>query len=584
MDRRIRRTVVLLFLSGCSASAAAATNVFYHDLATGRSTFDTLITGLGGTVSTDKLSGMTSGVDTWVRTDFTITASSTRSVSTPFTGSSVPDNDGQGISMTAATLGTNPPGSLSASGLDFTFNSAVNAFAVELNDWATCCYPTRLYISFDDGPAILVGEAFSSGDNPGYSDGINTFIGAIDDSDTFSKVTFWGEAAGGDVLYGGGIIRWSLLPIGALEGISVYDSAVALSNTPAYGAAVVIDDTPDLQQLFTDAGLSTDREVSDGVTQTLPLLVGSSTVPTLNALSGINKVIQARLEINQGMSSGDDFSEDRYLWMKPFGSWIEHENRNQVFGFDANTWGLIMGADTAASDSVRLGLAIAYARSDVDSKSAPAPHDIDIDMYQILGYGSRDLGENTELNFQLGFGYNRNDGNRTIAFTNTVAHSSYNSYTAHLGIGLAHAYQINDNNRVFAALRADYTRIEDESYMESGAGLLNLSVDDRSADELIVGVDGKLIHKLNEDTNLHANIGLGYDFLNERASVTSVFAGAPGSSFTTDGLKPSPWIGRAGLGFVHNTPEGTEITLRLDTEFREDFLNNTASLKARWMF
>jgi outer membrane autotransporter protein len=584
MDRRVRSALASLFLSTCCGSVAAATNVFYNDLANGRNTFDTLITGLGGTVSTDKLSGLASGVDTWVRADFTITASSNRSVSTPFTGSSAPDDDGQGITMTAATLGANPPGTLSASGLDFAFGSAVNAFAVELNDWATCCYPTRLYISFDGGSAILVGEAFSSADNPGFTDGINTFIGAIDDSSTFSTVTFWGEANGGDVLYGGGVIRWSLLPIGALSGPSVYNSSVAQSNSPAYGAAVVIDDTPALLQLFSAAGLSTDQEVSDGATQTLPLLVGSTTIPTLNTLSGINRVIQARQDVNRGMSSGDDFSEDKYFWMKPFGSWIEHENRDNVFGFDANTWGLIVGADKAISDSTRLGFAVAYASTDVDSKSAPAPHDVDIDMFELIGYGSRNLDQDTEVNFQIDLGYNWNEGKRTIAFTSTQASSDYDSYTAHLGVGITRAYQVNDKSRLFASLRADYTYIKDESYRESGAGLLNLDVDDRSSDELIIGVDGKLNHKINEDTDFQANLGVGYDLLNERASVTSTFAGAPGLSFTTDGLKPSPWVGRAGLGIVHNTPEGTEITLRLDTEFRDDFLNKTASVKARWPF
>ncbi len=584
MDKMFHKLITLLFFVGYTGCAAAATNVFYYDLATGRTTFDNLITGLGGTVSTDKLSGMATNVDTWVRADFTITASSNRAVSTPFTGSSVADNDGQGITMTAATLGANPPGSLAASGLNFTFTTPVNAFAVELNDWATCCYPTKLYISFDGGAAILVGEANAPSDNPGYGDGVNTFIGAIDDSSTFSQVTFWGEADAGDVLYGGGIIRWSLLPIGALSGISVYDSSVAMANSPAYGAANVIDNTPALQQLFTDAGLSTDQEISDGASQTLPLLVGSSTIPTFNTLSGINKVIQARLGSNSGMSSGDDFSGDEHFWVKPFGSWIEHDDRDNVTGFDVETWGMVFGADTTTSASMRLGLAVAYANSNVDSNSSVAPNDMDIKIYQLIGYGSKKFDEDTELNFQADLGVNKNDGNRTIALTNTVASSDYDSYSIHLGIGVAHGYQIDEDDRVYSSVRADYTRIRDESYTEEGAGLLNLSVDDRTANEFVVAIDGKWIHKINEDSDLRFNIGLGYDLLNERASITSVFAGAPGSSFTTHGLRPSPWIGSAGFGYVHNTEDGTEITLRFDAEFRDDFLNKTASLKARWAF
>ncbi len=240
--------------------------------------------------------------------------------------------------------------------------------------------------------------------------------------------------------------------------------------------------------------------------------------------------------------------------------------------------------DAAFTDSIRAGLAVAYANSDVDSNSSVAPSDMNIRTYQLIGYASKTLDENTELSFQADLGVNKNDGNRTIAFTNTVAESEYESYSFHLGTGVSHAYQINENDRVYASVRADYTRIEDKSYTEEGAGILNLNVDDRNAEEFIIGVDGKLVHKIDDNSNLRFNVGLGYDLINERASVTSVYAGAPGSSFVTHGLKSSPWIGKAGIGYVYKTEDEAEITLSFDTEFRDDFLNRTASVKARWSF
>ena len=56
------------------------------------------------------------------------------------------------------------------------------------------------------------------------------------------------------------------------------------------------------------------------------------------------------------------------------------------------------------------------------------------------------------------------------------------------------------------------------------------------------------------------------------------------STFTTYGLDAEPWSARAGVGLTHTTANGTEITLRYDAEHREAFLNQTASLKARWAF
>jgi len=99
-----------------------------------------------------------------------------------------------------------------------------------------------------------------------------------------------------------------------------------------------------------------------------------------------------------------------------------------------------------------------------------------------------------------------------------------------------------------------------------------------------VAVDGKLNYAFTANTNVSVNLGAGYDTLNDRASITSTYAGAPGAAFTTEGLDLDPWLLRAGVGFTHNTDNGTEISLRYDAEKRNDFLNQTASLKVRWAF
>ncbi|WP_372877021.1 autotransporter domain-containing protein, partial [Pseudomonas sp.] len=131
------------------------------------------------------------------------------------------------------------------------------------------------------------------------------------------------------------------------------------------------------------------------------------------------------------------------------------------------------------------------------------------------------------------------------------------------------------------SVRTDYTWIKDEGYTEKGSSA-NLKVDSRSTDELILGLDGKLSHEFMPGTRVSANLGVGYDALNSQVSITSSFAGAPGASFTTRGLEPSPWLQRAGLGLTTNTDNGVEISLRYDAEHRESFLNQTASVKLRW--
>ncbi len=365
-------------------------------------------------------------------------------------------------------------------------------------------------------------------------------------------------------------------------GLSVSAATTSLRNTPAGNAATIIDANSDLLNLFSE--LASEAELSNAASQTLPLLTGGSMAAAGNALSGINKVIQARIESNRGLSAGDGFFGDKYVWVKPFGSWADQDDQQGVSGFKSTTTGVAFGVDSAVNDKLRLGTAMAYAKADVDSNSNVAKQSADVDVFQLVGYGSYSLGNNSEVNFQVDVGQNSNKGRRSIAFTSSTATSEYTSYTAHAGAGLGRTYQLSAATSITPSIRADYTWIKDKAYQESGAGLLNLNVGSRDSEELVLGLDGKISHQLSDNTSLSANLGVGYDTMAKRSSITATFAGAPGAAFTTYGLEAEPWSARAGVGLTHTTANGTEITLRYDAEHREAFLNQTASLKARWAF
>lgn len=363
----------------------------------------------------------------------------------------------------------------------------------------------------------------------------------------------------------------------------VFNSATVLGNAPALGAARVIDANSNLANMFN--GLSGDRAVSDAASQTLPLLNGGTIVATQAVVSRINRIVQARLDANRGMSSGDEFSRDRNFWMKPFGTRADQDNHDGVAGYQADTVGLAAGFDGSPSKEWRLGGAFAYAHTNIDSNSVGAgSQSAKVDMYQLIAYGNHSLDDRTEINFQADVGKNTNQGRRVIAFSSALAASDYTSHSAHLGIGIARSYPLSSTTTLTPSLRADYTTIKEDAYSESGAGLLNLNVNSRSAEAFVVGLDGRLTHRLSGRTTLHANLGVGYDTINKGVSVTSSFAGAPASTFLTEGITPAPWIATAGLGAVYKTTNGLEIIGRYDAEHRTDFLNQTVSARLRWAF
>lgn len=181
--------------------AHSTTFVVYDSVTAGQTSFDSTVALSGGTLSTQVLSSATGSY-------------------TSFTMSKTPIYTYPQITGTLADIAPfgsvrGPSGDSRASGIAFNFSSAINSFGLNVGDWGTCCYPSSLYIAFDDGAPILVGTANSDSDAPRTNGDFSMFVGAFDDAGTFSKVEFWGDGFG-EVLYAGGTIRSAAVDVGSL--------------------------------------------------------------------------------------------------------------------------------------------------------------------------------------------------------------------------------------------------------------------------------------------------------------------------------------------------------------------------------
>jgi autotransporter-associated beta strand protein len=360
-------------------------------------------------------------------------------------------------------------------------------------------------------------------------------------------------------------------------------------NNPAVGAARALDaifasdPNGSLAAVFVPVS-STEAQVNHAVTQTLPLLTGASLITTQDALLGINHVIRSRQDGLRGASSGDGFLAEPNLWVKPFGSRANQDDRNGVAGFDAHIYGLAVGVDGELNDRSRVGIAFAYANANVDGNSSVAPQRLDANIYLLSGYGSYNFGSDTELSYQLDIGKNQNHGVRKMSDFAVEANSNYDSIDAHAGLGLSRTFAINKGLSLTPALHADYTWIRDDSYLETGAGVLDLDVDRRSARQFIPAVDSTLEYRFDNHLAAAVNLGVGYDTLAKRVSITSTYAGAPGVAFDTQGIEPGKLLYRGGVGLNYEATDTLDVSVRYDAEIRTGFDNQTASVKARWKF
>lgn len=365
---------------------------------------------------------------------------------------------------------------------------------------------------------------------------------------------------------------------------SAAESVVLAGYPSALGAANVIDASIPLSlQFFGVASSATDY--ANAVVQTLPLLNGSSIFIAESVLGRVNSIVQARQNEITSMASGDRVSRDKNFWVKPFSSWTNQANQSDISGYSAHTNGIVIGRDEAVNSMTRLGVAFAYGRSNADSNSTIAPQSAAIDVYHLLGYGSSRVAPDTTVNYHIGFGRNKTEGHRVINFLSGTANSSYHSSTFTAGVGRKKTVKLNEMERFSSSFNLDYIWVQDSAYRETGSASvapLLLNVERRSGQEMILSANAKLNRQLSNSTNLILNVGVGYDLIHDKNSMTATYADASDASFITPGLSKTPWRGRFGVGLVHKPKNGPEISARFDREFYSSYGNNSASVKLKW--
>ena len=372
---------------------------------------------------------------------------------------------------------------------------------------------------------------------------------------------------------------------------AVSSGAVSPAAAGVAGALDVIQDagaTGDMQTVLNALGaLATEGEVAAAVTQLMPGFAGGGAQVAMGlASSGGSQVVHERMSGGRhGLSSGDPLFKDRMVWAQPFYSWTDQNERKGVAGYRADSYGVALGADGKVNEQWRAGAALSLAKGDVDGDSPVTRNNLTIDTYQVNLYATGQLSEATSLNLQAGLGINDNDSSRHIVFggLNRIASGDYMSWHTLLDAELEHGYKVSEKAALASYLRAQYTYVNVEDYAETGAGAINLHLDDNNEDSLVVTVGGRVAYAVTDQVKLTGHLGAGYDLMASQSSVTATFAGG-GASFVTDGLDPSAFVMQGGLGFEMLNANGLTVTARYDVDGREDYTNQTASIKFRLPF
>ena len=240
----------------------------------------------------------------------------------------------------------------------------------------------------------------------------------------------------------------------ATDNTDLFIRAVAVSNaetsatTPNNVAvAAVIDsfsgsDSPELMSIVQNLNNApTQQAVNDILESTTPTIdTAISDAASAIAHQSVD-LIQARLSdlrAGSGVSSGQ-LTDALGVWGQVFGQHASQSKRDNIAGYDANTYGFVGGIDTDhLFDNATIGLAVSYGNSAIKSKDANSTR-TDINSYQIGLYSDYNLPQDYFISGSVAYGYNdiqsvRRDVGGIAGLTATGDYSA-DQYTAHIETG-----------------------------------------------------------------------------------------------------------------------------------------------------
>jgi len=277
----------------------------------------------------------------------------------------------------------------------------------------------------------------------------------------------------------------------------------------------------------------------------------------------------------------------RQSWVRGFGFFADQEVTDGIEGYDADTSGIVMGTDKVLENNMRFGLNASYSFTSVNA-SGPGNRNADIDSYRIGLYGGQFF-DNFYLEGQASYSYNDIETSRTIVFPGlnrrAVADADGHEFGFRLGTGLPIAFQ--PGHEITPHLNFQYIHSSVSSYLEKGAGALNVRVDNEDIDiaELAIGATYSTdIHADDNILTLQFRAAAAYDFIGENAISNQQFAGV-GDGFIIEGADVQKFSVRFGAGLEWKAMDNNwDFSLNYDGKVKSDFFTHGVRLAAKYQY
>jgi outer membrane autotransporter protein len=264
----------------------------------------------------------------------------------------------------------------------------------------------------------------------------------------------------------------------------------------------------------------------------------------------------------------------RGIWGEVFGRTAEQDSSStSVAGYDADTFGIAVGAALPLTDTLTGGVNITYASIDIGNDGAGNAQ-ADVDSYRVagtLGYRAGAVFANGEL----GYSVSSVDTSRSTVAATVSGDYDVEGFDASVTAG----YDFNVGGATItptAGLR--YARYSADDFTENGG--LNLRVDQDDAEYLegVIGLSAKTTAQLG-DVKVTPSIrgAYVYDFIGDERTLTASFAGASPVELRSD--DPSQSRFELGLGLDAQVSERVSLGLGYEGAFASDYQSHGGFLR-----
>lgn len=244
----------------------------------------------------------------------------------------------------------------------------------------------------------------------------------------------------------------------------------------------------DLSFTVTALAYLSPEQLSAALDELSPAIYGSLEWINLNQNVALTSIITSRLSLLTCPETGRCKNSQNHLWIQPYGTWNSYDKLQEIPGFNSNQIGFALGYDRKIQDFY-FGVFGSYSFTEVNYHQDGGSGDIDT----VFGglYGKYASPSNLTIETATIFSGNFYDLKRKIKYgdgniTHTIertAKSNYNafSFATHLGL----AYDFNQFSAPVGLLaNLDYSYLNQDSFDESGADCLNLSVEKQTSNML----------------------------------------------------------------------------------------------------